>query len=957
MSGGDGEENKKWSCSLCTYLNFSGANRCTMCGTVRPVQQIIPTNESHSVPADPPPAPPPPRPANPNGDKWECSRCTYLNYPRAIRCSQCYTQRHSDISTPSETCEDPAGASFPGSPQQTSRSTQSPQPPSPSPKANLCSPTKNTAHSPAHKARQSPPLKSRQSPPSKSRQSPSLKSRQSPPLKLHQPSPKGRKSPPRQGSPKQGPKTPNSKTRVNHETQTSPCGTVPSVEQQQHCALPHKWCCPACTYQNWPRSVRCIMCATPKHPSGSDNSPPKERSPANERSEAKKRSLSGASSTSSSGSQTDSKPEFCESGIQSESIGVNDLGYVVNTSKSTNQKPVGNPSVASDDASKTCESINIINKNRSVLTVDEKSKKRGSSPSLSVNSSGLSSTSRINFLGSGTTTITTTTASVPVTRFASHSLTSASSTIMSSNGDLRHTNTGLCNIVPTEKESSNSCSNDGGGAAAASAIPINSDTGVRGRGNEGAIALNNYETERLLRQLRRRLRDADLAFLNACMAVVEGNYDPVERYLSAGGDPMRKLTSTDVKLLARPSAFDEGHTLVHLAIRFGREDLLDTILSGIHGGGCGVKRVPCFVAPELATDIRRGIAASLRQRREAFPCYCVSEFVTYSLPPEIEHLGSTSVQDRLWDELLDRDVQKQLEEDAPIINWSLELTDRLGSRLFALWNRTAGDCLLDSVLQATWGVFDRDNCLRHALAASITDAAPLLYPRWKEYERLQARMLDYAVPENQVLEEWAELVCLASQPGAALDQLHIFVLAHILRRPIIVYGVKCVKSFRGEDLGFARFEGVYLPLLWDASFCCKSPIALGYTRGHFCALVPICPQSLLASAAGAILDPCESQLVFLPLMSHDGKLLPVHFVSQAEVGCEAGLLREWLEVCQSDTGLLVAQQKLHKKPLPVAQMTEEWLNYYRTMAQMEGAPFARPVATQNYSSDGDSEEE
>ncbi|KAA0198906.1 hypothetical protein HAZT_HAZT004841 [Hyalella azteca] len=771
MSGGDGEENQKWPCNLCTYLNYQSAHRCTMCGSSRPVQQIIPTNQSSSFDTDPlPSAPsPPPRPHDSGGEKWACTRCTYLNYPRAIRCSQCSSQKNSCSVSPTDIRDDAFGAHSPPS-QQTSRATMSPQSSSPTFKISLGSPTK-VVHSPSHKARLSPPLKSRQSPPSKSRQSPSLKSRQSPPLKLHQSSPKGRRSPPRQGSPKQGPKTPNSKSRVNHETQTSPSG-IPSPEQQ--CTLQHKWCCPACTYENWPRSVRCIMCTTPKTALSRDLDGSKHNVPVppNGSYETSKSRLGCSGTTSTSESQTDAEFESTVSG----------------------------------------------------------------------------------------------------------------------------------------------------------------DAGVRGRANEGAIALNNYETERLLRQLRRRLRDADLAFLNACLAVVEGNYEPVERYLSAGGDPMRKLTSTDIKLLARPSAFDEGHTLVHLAIRFGREDLLDTILSGIHGGGCGAKRVPCFVAPELATDIRRSIAASLRQRREAFPCYCVSEFVTYSLPPEIEHLGSTSVQDRLWDELLDRDVQKQLEEDAPIINWSLELTERLGSRLYALWNRTAGDCLLDSVLQATWGVFDRDNCLRHALAASITDASHLLYPRWKEYERLQARMLDYAVPENQVLEEWAELVCLASQPGAALDQLHIFVLAHILRRPIIVYGVKCVKSFRGEDLGFARFEGVYLPFLWDASFCCKSPIALGYTRGHFCALVPICPQSLPASAAGAILDPGESQLVFLPLMSSDGKLLPVHFLSQAEVGCEAGLLREWLEVCQSDTGLLVAQQKLHKKPLPVAQMTEEWLNYYRTMA-------------------------
>lgn len=48
---------------------------------------------------------------------------------------------------------------------------------------------------------------------------------------------------------------------------------------------------------------------------------------------------------------------------------------------------------------------------------------------------------------------------------------------------------------------------------------------------------------------------------------------------------------------------------------------------------------------------------------------------------------------------------------------------------------------------------------------------------------------------------------LVPQPGASLEQTHIFVLAHILRRPIIVYGVKYYKSFRGETLGYTRFQG------------------------------------------------------------------------------------------------------------------------------------------------------
>ena len=45
--------------------------------------------------------------------------------------------------------------------------------------------------------------------------------------------------------------------------------------------------------------------------------------------------------------------------------------------------------------------------------------------------------------------------------------------------------------------------------------------------------------------------------------------------------------------------------------------------------------------------------------------------------------------------------------------------------------------------------------------------------------------------------------------GASLEQMHIFVLAHILRRPIIVYGVKVVKSYKGENIDYARFEGEY----------------------------------------------------------------------------------------------------------------------------------------------------
>lgn len=43
--------------------------------------------------------------------------------------------------------------------------------------------------------------------------------------------------------------------------------------------------------------------------------------------------------------------------------------------------------------------------------------------------------------------------------------------------------------------------------------------------------------------------------------------------------------------------------------------------------------------------------------------------------------------------------------------------------------------------------------------------------------------------------------------GSPLEQIHIFILAHVLRRPIIVYSVKYIHNYRDEPIGLANFEG------------------------------------------------------------------------------------------------------------------------------------------------------
>jgi ubiquitin thioesterase ZRANB1 len=47
-----------------------------------------------------------------------------------------------------------------------------------------------------------------------------------------------------------------------------------------------------------------------------------------------------------------------------------------------------------------------------------------------------------------------------------------------------------------------------------------------------------------------------------------------------------------------------------------------------------------------------------------------------------------------------RDYISVLEENR-VVNWSKEIVSKHNSKLYALWNRSAGDCLLDSALQVT----------------------------------------------------------------------------------------------------------------------------------------------------------------------------------------------------------------------------------------------------------------
>jgi ubiquitin thioesterase ZRANB1 len=79
-------------------------------------------------------------------------------------------------------------------------------------------------------------------------------------------------------------------------------------------------------------------------------------------------------------------------------------------------------------------------------------------------------------------------------------------------------------------------------------------------------AVNTNYTDTMRMRLFRG-NETDRRWLDACCGAVEGNIQAVEEYLTSGGDPTRQLNEAEVLFLDRPSAFDIGFTLIHLALR------------------------------------------------------------------------------------------------------------------------------------------------------------------------------------------------------------------------------------------------------------------------------------------------------------------------------------------------------------------------------------------------------
>ncbi|XP_034553826.1 OTU domain-containing protein 7B isoform X1 [Notolabrus celidotus] len=281
-------------------------------------------------------------------------------------------------------------------------------------------------------------------------------------------------------------------------------------------------------------------------------------------------------------------------------------------------------------------------------------------------------------------------------------------------------------------------------------------------------------------------------------------------------------------------------------------------------------------------------------------------------------------------------------EHAGRLNWWTKVVSNCQS-LLPLATSGDGNCLLHAASLGMWGFHDRDLMLRKSLYALMDHGLEreALKRRWRWQQTQQNKESGLVYTEEEWQKEWNELLKLASSEprihystngtnGAessdepvyeSLEEFHVFVLAHVLRRPIVVVADTMLRDSGGEAFAPIPFGGIYLPLEVPAAKCHRSPLVLAYDQAHFSALVSMEQK-----------DSSKEQAVVIPLTDSEHKMLPLHFA------VDPGKDWEWGKDDTDNVMLASVALSLEAK----LQMLHSYMTVAWLPLPCEQAPLAQP---------------
>ncbi|XP_069758438.1 OTU domain-containing protein 7A-like isoform X2 [Narcine bancroftii] len=296
----------------------------------------------------------------------------------------------------------------------------------------------------------------------------------------------------------------------------------------------------------------------------------------------------------------------------------------------------------------------------------------------------------------------------------------------------------------------------------------------------------------------------------------------------------------------------------------------------------------------LSRGISHASSAIATLARSQVATECSSEQFPLEMPIYTFQLPDLNVYSEDFRSFIERDLIEQSTmvalEQAGRLNWWSVVCSSC-KRLLPLATTGDGNCLLHAASLGMWGFHDRDLMLRKSLYTMMKEGPErdALKRRWRWQQTQQNKESGLVYTEEEWEREWNELLKLASsEPRThhskntgtsggvdnsedpvyeSLEELHVFVLAHVLRRPIVVVADTMLRDSGGEAFAPIPFGGIYLPLEVPPNRCHCSPLVLAYDQAHFSALVSM-EQN----------DQQREQAV-IPLTDSEHKLLPLHFAT------------------------------------------------------------------------------
>lgn len=252
-------------------------------------------------------------------------------------------------------------------------------------------------------------------------------------------------------------------------------------------------------------------------------------------------------------------------------------------------------------------------------------------------------------------------------------------------------------------------------------------------------------------------------------------------------------------------------------------------------------------------------------------------------------------QKKLMDAIIDMDMLDDLQSRG-LINWC-----RTVSTVIPIRVPKDGNCLLHAISVAVWGIMDDALILRRTLQVALrSDNGGRFYSRWarcrqEQLSHLVSRNLDSSMESLQ--REWQDVSgclnpdrpCSVAVPHRFLEAIHVYTLANILRRPIIVLTDSTVRAFSGLSLQDNDMGGIYLPLEWEWNNTSKTPVLIAYAQNHFCPL-------LFADHPQQSVSPGTHRKNLAPIVTDRLEQLPVRFLLRGEEPEVWELLKKYLKV-------------------------------------------------------------